>query len=67
MSKTRDQYKSNDYNNVADGNDENENEENAGLVQVKISRSFPALSFPAGHNTRGLDNKNSNNNTRKPA
>ena len=67
MSKTRDQYKSNDYNNVADGNDENENEENAGLVQVKISRSFPALSFPPGHNTRGLDNKNSNNNTRKPA
>ena len=52
---------------LADGNDENENEENAGLVQVKISRSFPALSFPPGHNTRGLDNKNSNNNTRKPA
>ena len=49
---------------VADGNDENVNEENAGLVQVKISRSFPALSFPPGQNTRGLDNKNSNNNIR---
>ena len=65
MSKTRDNPSQNDYN-VADGNDENNNKENARLVQVKISRSFPALSFPPAHNRRGLDNKNSDNNTRKP-